>query len=44
MSIAQWRAWGGALNALALLAFVLGTVSAMIRGALTPASKAHRDA
>jgi hypothetical protein len=31
-----WRAWGGALNGLALLAFVLGTISAVIRGLLVP--------
>lgn len=30
----QWRAWGGALNAIALLVFVLGTVAAVIRGQL----------
>ena len=28
----QWRAWGGALNGVALLAFVLGTVAAALRG------------
>lgn len=28
----DWRAWGGVLNAVALLAFVLGTVAAVIRG------------
>jgi hypothetical protein len=28
----QWRAWGGALNGIALLAFVLGTVAAVLRG------------
>lgn len=28
----QWRAWGGALNSIALLAFVLGTVAAVIAG------------
>ncbi|MBI2961058.1 MAG: hypothetical protein HYY28_12145 [Betaproteobacteria bacterium] len=28
----QWRAWGGALNAVAVLAFVLGTVFALVRG------------
>ena len=28
----EWRAWGGALNGLALLAFVLGTIVAVIRG------------
>ena len=27
-----WRAWGGALNGLALLAFVLGTAGAVLRG------------
>jgi hypothetical protein len=43
MSFPEWRAWGGALNGLALLAFVLGTVSAVIRGAFTPVSKALRD-
>jgi hypothetical protein len=43
MSFPEWRAWGGALNGLALLAFVLGTVSAVIRGAFTRAPKALRD-
>jgi hypothetical protein len=33
-SLAQLRACGGALNGLALLAFVLGTIAAVIRGAL----------
>ena len=28
----QWRAWGGALNGIALLAFVLGTVAAILGG------------
>lgn len=28
----QWRAWGGALNSVAVLAFVLGTIAAAIRG------------
>ncbi|HEY9446400.1 MAG TPA: hypothetical protein VIQ62_04935, partial [Burkholderiales bacterium] len=31
-SLPDWRAWGGALNAVALLAFVLGNVIAVIRG------------
>lgn len=30
--LAQWRAWGGALNGIALLAFVLGTIAAVLRG------------
>jgi len=34
-----WRACGGRLNGLALLAFVLGTVGAVIRGRLTAARK-----
>ena len=29
---AQWRAWGGALNGAALLAFVLGTIAAVLGG------------
>ena len=29
---AEWRAWGGALNAIALAAFVLGTIAAVVRG------------
>jgi hypothetical protein len=41
--IPQWHAWGGALNGLTLLAFVLGTVSAAIRGTFTPVPKALRD-
>ena len=32
MALPQWRAWGGALNGLALLAFVLGTIAAVIAG------------
>ena len=28
----EWRAWGGALNGIALLAFVLGTVAAILGG------------
>ncbi|MBE0623084.1 MAG: hypothetical protein IH605_21050, partial [Burkholderiales bacterium] len=28
----QWRAWGGALNGVALLGFVLGTITAVLRG------------
>jgi hypothetical protein len=32
MGSPQWRAWGGALNAIALLVFVLGTVATVIRG------------
>ena len=30
---APWRAWGGALNGVALLAFLLGTIAAVLRGA-----------
>src|SRR3990172_4321660 len=32
MMLPQWRAWGGALNGIALLAFVLGTIAAVLRG------------
>jgi hypothetical protein len=32
MLLPQWRAWGGALNGIALLAFVLGTITAVVRG------------
>ena len=32
MALPQWRAWGGALNGFALLAFVLGTIAAVIAG------------
>jgi hypothetical protein len=35
---ADWRSAGGALNALALLSFMLGTLSAVIRGKLKTAS------
>ena len=35
----EWRAWGGALNGIALVAFVLGTIAAVIRGRLTATSK-----
>ncbi len=38
IGLPDWRAWGGALNGLALLAFVLGTIGAVIRGPLTRAS------
>ncbi|MDE2210163.1 MAG: hypothetical protein KGJ99_10590 [Betaproteobacteria bacterium] len=43
MGFPPWRAWGGALNGVALLAFVLATASAVIRGALRPAAKARPD-
>lgn len=36
----QWRAWGGALNGVALVAFVLGTVAAVIRGAIGSRARA----
>ena len=32
MMVPQWRAWGGALNGIALLAFVLGTIAAILHG------------
>ncbi len=32
MHLSPWRAWGGALNGIALLAFVLGTIAAVLRG------------
>ena len=32
----EWRAWGGALNALALLAFVLGTIAAAVKARSAP--------
>jgi len=35
-----WRAWGGALNGLALAAFVLGTIAAVVRGRLAARSAA----
>ena len=34
--LADWRSMGGALNALALLAFILNTIAAVIRGKLKP--------
>jgi len=34
MAQPQWRAWGGALNGIALLAFVLGTIAAVVAGAV----------
>ena len=43
MASPQWRAWGGALNGLALLAFVLGTAGAVIRGGIESRRKPHRD-
>ena len=33
----QWRAWAGAFNAIALLAFLLGTLTAILRGSSTAA-------
>jgi hypothetical protein len=45
LAAAPWRAWGGMLNAMALVAFILGTVIAILRGlrarptsAMTPPS------
>ena len=32
----EWRAWGGVLNGVALLAFVLGTIAAVILGRAAP--------
>ncbi len=32
MALPQWRAWGGAFNGIALLAFVLGTIAAVLAG------------
>ena len=32
-----WRTWGGAFNAIALLAFLLGTLASVLRGAAVPA-------
>ena len=32
MMLPEWRAWGGALNGVALLSFVLGTIAAVLRG------------
>ena len=43
MVFPPWRAWGSALNGLALLIFVLGTLGAVIRGAFTPPAKVHGD-
>ena len=37
----QWRAWGGALNGIALLAFVLGTITAVVRGLARKARPLH---
>jgi hypothetical protein len=36
--LAHWRLCGGALNGVALLAFVLGTMTAVVRGVLAPAA------
>jgi len=35
---ADWRAWGGALNGLALLAFIFGTIVAIVRGRIAAAA------
>jgi hypothetical protein len=32
LMLPPWRAWGGALNGIALLAFALGTITAVVRG------------
>lgn len=32
MMLPQWRAWGGAMNGIALLAFVLGTIASVANG------------
>ena len=37
-----WRAWGGMLNGVALVAFVLGTVGAVIRGRFAGVKKSDR--
>jgi len=36
-----WRAWGGLLNALALILFVLNTISAIVRGKLPTSQPIH---
>ena len=43
MGLPHWRTWGGALNGLALLAFVLGTVSAVAYGAFVANPRATRS-
>jgi len=43
MGSSDWRAWGGALNGVALLTFVLVTVGAVIRGAIGPGAKALHE-
>jgi hypothetical protein len=35
---ADWRAWGGALNGVALLAFIAGTIAAVVRGRVASAA------
>jgi hypothetical protein len=44
MGFPDWRAWGAAFNGLALLAFVLGTMGAVIRGLLMPGPNTVRGA
>jgi hypothetical protein len=44
MASSHWRALGGAFNGVALTAFVLGTVAAVVRGAVTPVPTPLRDA
>ena len=41
MASPQWRAWGGALNGVAVLAFLLGTIVAAIRGSATLRAPLH---
>ncbi len=41
MLFPEWRAWGGALNGVAVLAFVLGTIAAVIRGAIAVSATQH---
>ena len=39
LMLPQWRAWGGALNAMALAGFVLGTMAAVVRGLIERPAK-----
>ena len=41
MASPQWRAWGGALNGVAVFAFLLGTIAAAIRGSAMPRAPIH---
>jgi hypothetical protein len=44
MGSPEWRAWGGALNGVALLAFMAATIGAVVRGLMARGTKPVRGA